>query len=119
MELFSGFYRFRVSFADNGGHLSVFLCFVRGRFDDLFPKFPFEGKVIFTLLSSTQNLTISSLIDTTNLHEQEFGHSFPSKHGRGWREFLTRDKIHLFLDGRKMWFSVKVERKTPQSYLSF
>ena len=122
VELFSGFYRFRVSFEKNGQHLAVFLYFVRGPFDDFFPEFPFEGKVIFTLLSSIQSLSrnISSSIVTTNPREQEFGHSFPSKHGRGWGEFLKWEKIRLLLDlGRKLWFSVQVERKTPQSYLSF
>ena len=129
VELFHGFYKLCAKFScSENGRVSVFVTFVEGPFDEMFPEFPFHGKVIVSILSPKLNpfrsLTLDSgpspklepvksftLDSEKSLEVKEFMSMLPSKHGRGWNKRLSLDWVEKHLDGDKLWFSVKVERK--------
>ena len=114
VRLFSGFYKVRIDFgiADGGEDISVYFYFEEGPFDDMFPKFPFEGKVIVSLLSPAhQPIKTGTLDSECSEGFKECASKFPSSYGRGWHKLEKLEVVKRKLDGNKLWFSVKIERK--------
>ena len=111
--MFSGYYKVRIDFgiADGGEDISVYFRFEEGPFDDMFPKFPFEGKVILSLLSPAHQPIKTGSMDSESEGFRKFASKFPSSSGWGWKKFEKLEVVKRKLDGNKLWFSVKIERK--------
>ena len=113
VRLLSGFYKVRMDFgiADGGEDISVYFRFEEGPFDDMFPKFPFEGKVILSLLSPAHQPIETVSMDSESKGFRKFASKLPSSYGRGWEKLEKLEVVKRKLDGNKLWFSVKIERK--------
>ena len=113
VEIYHGFYKMKVRFGISKGKdsLSVDIGFVRGPFDDMVPEFPFEGKVIFSLLSPKMQPVLSQdWINSEKEYDKEICSSFTTTLW-GWENIARMDFVEKFLDGKKMWFSIEVQRK--------
>ena len=106
VSLFSGFRKLEVELATKENWVSFRIGFRRGPFSKIFPS-SFNGLAILSLLSpNLEPFRVRTLDTTKNERFKVFSTTLSGTHG--WGSFVEMEEAEQNLDGKKLWFSIKL-----------